>query len=196
MFLEKLVRVIRAIVDPIARWMNFISVGVLVVMIFFVAVDVIGRYAFERPLQSSYEGVQLMMVLVFSFGISYTQRKKGHVAVDMLVNRFGRRSQAITDLFVNLLCLVFLSVLTWQTLVKAGADFRTGESSLGKIGGLFYVPIYPFYYMVSLTIGVLALTFLLEFLISVVRVFIRPDFDSEAPPPVIGDISVDKLVKQ
>jgi TRAP-type C4-dicarboxylate transport system permease small subunit len=196
MFLERVVRILQKIVDPIARWMNFVSVGVLMVMIFFVAVDVIGRYAFEHPLESSYEGVQLMMVFVFAFGIAYTQRKKGHVAVDMLVNRFGQKAQAITDLLASLLCLGFLSILTWQTLVKARADLLTNESTLGKIGGISYIPIYPFYYMVSLTVGVLALTFLLEFLISVVRLSVRPDFGSEPPPAVAGDISVDKLVKQ
>jgi TRAP-type C4-dicarboxylate transport system permease small subunit len=195
MRLEKIVRILENIANPISRWMNFISVGVLMIMIFFVAIDVIGRYVFSRPLESSYEGVMLMMVFVFAFGISYTQRKKGHVAVDMLVNRFGQRAQAVNDIIVNFVCLSFLSVLTWQTLVKARTDWLSGESSLGKIGGLAYVPIAPFYYMVALTIAVLTLTFLIEFLISLAKFKQNRDLSLQQPPAVIGDISTDKVMK-
>jgi TRAP-type C4-dicarboxylate transport system permease small subunit len=195
MGLGKVVRILEHIVDPISKWMNYISVFVLMIMIFFVAVDVIGRYLFEHPLESSYEGVMLMMVMVFAFGIAYTQRKKGHVAVDMLVNRFGPKAQAVTDIIVNFICLGFLSILTWQSLVKAQADFVTKESSLGRIGGIAYVPIYPFYFLVSLTLTVLTLVFLVDFLVSIARLSGYKDLNTQAKAEVLSGSPADRVVK-
>ena len=59
-----------------------------------VCVDVAGRYLFNSPLKWSYDFIQLyLMGVAFFFALSDTLRRNHHVNVDILYNRFGRRTQ-------------------------------------------------------------------------------------------------------
>jgi len=169
MWLDKTAHILERVVDPISRWLNIVAVSVLMVMIFFVTADVFLRYGFSRPIESSYEAVELMMVFVFAFGIAYTQRQKGHVSVDMLVSRFNARTQAVVDSIVYFLSLGFLSILTWQALVRARVVWLVGDVSVGKITGIAHVSFAPFNYMVALACAALSLVLLAEFFISLAK---------------------------
>ena len=169
MWLDAIAHFLERLTSPLAKWLNLIAVGVLLLMVFFVTADVFLRYGFNHPIEGSYETVELMMVFVFAFGIAYTQKHKGHVAVDMLVSRFSVRTQAVVDSIIYFIGLIFLSVLTWQALVRARVVWLANEISFGKIAGISSVPFAPFYYMVALTCLALCIAFLADFFTSLAK---------------------------
>lgn len=151
-------------ISGLSSLFNLIGVCVLMVMMFLVAVDVFLRYAFNAPLAGTYEAVELMMAVVFCFGIGYTQRHKGHVAVDMFTSRLRGRSRAALGGAVSLVSLALFAMMTWQSFVKAGVALRSGETSYGGVGPFGHVAMYPFIYLTSAA----CLVFCLELLVNLV----------------------------
>ena len=139
------------------------------VMVFFVAWDVFMRYAFNFPMESSYEIVEFMMAFVFVFGIAYTQRHKGHVVVSLVVSRFTEKAQAVIDSVVYFISLGFFCLLTWQAFVKAGVSRLMGEVSYGAIGPFGHMPIAPFFYAVASACVVLSMVLLVDFFTSLAK---------------------------
>ncbi len=90
-----------------------------------VCVDVAGRYLFNSPLKWSYDFIQLyLMGVAFFFALSDTLRRNHHVNVDILYNRFGRRTQLFwTAVGWSLSAVLFLVILvliartTWENWV-------------------------------------------------------------------------------
>ena len=74
-----------------------ISMGILSVVMFLGAADVIGRYSLDVPIKGAYEFSQAMLAAVILFSWAYVQSKKGHVSIDLLVVRLPHRVQAAID---------------------------------------------------------------------------------------------------
>lgn len=166
---SKVAHLLEKTVHEISRVFNGIGVGILMLMMFFVAADVCLRYLFNSPIMGAYEAIELMMAFVFCFGIAYTQKHKSHVAVSVLVSRFGKRKQAIIDSLVYLLSFGICSLLTWQTFLKARVAWLSGETTYGAIGPFEHVPIFPFVYPVGAACSVLCLELLVDFFVSLTK---------------------------
>jgi TRAP-type C4-dicarboxylate transport system permease small subunit len=102
--------------------------------------------------------------IVTAFALGYTQLKRTHVAVDILVLRFSKRTQSVLNGINALICMVFFAVVAWQ-IAKYGATlWRTGE-----VTETLRIVYYPFTYGVALGCAVLSLVFLTDFLKCVVQ---------------------------
>lgn len=175
--LGKVIRSLEWFIEPISRWLNYISVVFLLLMVLFITTDVFLRYALNRPIEGSYEVIELMMIFAVAFGAAYTQRRKGHVTVDMLVSRFKEKSQAVNDTIIYFICLIFLVVLTWMAATRARAVWIAGDITIGKLAGVISLPVGPFNYLVALALAVLSVAILLDFLVSLgkaVKKWIQP----------------------
>lgn len=76
----------------------------------------------------------LFAVMVVLAG-SYAMRQNGHVRVDFVFDRLGRRGRAAVDLVGHLICLIPFSVLVvWLSLDFVELAYRSGEES--DYGGL------------------------------------------------------------
>ena len=70
MWLKKTADLINLITRPIVRLLKSIAMGILLIMMFLTAMDVIFRYMFNRPITGSYELIEFMMAILVSFGIA------------------------------------------------------------------------------------------------------------------------------
>jgi TRAP-type C4-dicarboxylate transport system permease small subunit len=139
------------------------------VIMFLVAVDVCLRYLFNSPLEGAYEAVELMMAIMFCYGIAYTQRQKGHVAVNLVVSRLRDRNRAIVSSIVSFISLVLFALFTWQSFLKGVGSLRTGETTFGGVLSLGQVAQYPFVFMTSAACLTLCLELLVDFFVSLKR---------------------------
>jgi TRAP-type C4-dicarboxylate transport system permease small subunit len=130
-------------------------------MMVLVATDVLLRYLFSSPIEGTYEAIELMMAVVFCYGIAYTQRQKGHVSVNLITCRLSKRKQAFIKSFVSAISLGLFVLITWQSFLKAKVTFDSGETTYGGVGPFGHVPISPFVYLTSAA----CLTFCLELLV-------------------------------
>jgi TRAP-type C4-dicarboxylate transport system permease small subunit len=163
-----LVRRIASFLDhfilAISRFFNIIGVTILLVMMFLVATDVLLRYIFNSPIEGAYEAIELMMAVVFCYGIAYTQRQKGHVSVNLITFRLSEKKQAIIKSFVSAISLGLFVLMTWQSFLKANVTFDSGETTYGGVGPFGHIPISPFVYLTSAA----CLAFCLELLVDLV----------------------------
>lgn len=148
----------------ISRLLNTIGVTVLLVMMFLVAIDVLLRYIFNRPIEGAYEAIEMMMAVVFCYGIAYTQRQKGHVSVNLITAKLSNKKRDIVKSFVSAISLGLFVLMTWQSFLKATVTYHSGETTYGGVGPFGHIPIFPFVYLTS----VACVAFCLELLVDLV----------------------------
>ncbi|MBW1800264.1 MAG: TRAP transporter small permease [Deltaproteobacteria bacterium] len=153
----------------ISRVFNTIGVTILMLMMFLVTVDVCLRYIFNAPIEGVYEAVEFMMAVVFCYGIAYTQRHKGHVAVNVLTTRLSDRNQAVMSSVVSLISFVLFALMTWQSFLKAGESMHMGETSIGGIGPFGQIATFPFMYLTSAACLAFCLELLFDFFVSIIK---------------------------
>ncbi len=73
-------------------WVAFIG---LLLMILTVLIDVFGRYLFNSPLIGGMELVQMFMGSLGGTAILYCAMKGGHVAIDVIFNKFPAHTRRI-----------------------------------------------------------------------------------------------------
>jgi len=129
-----------------------------VVMIVLTCANIISRLVWV-PIIGTFEMMGYFGAIVTAFALGYTQLKKGHIAVDVLVNTFSERVRKILTLVNNFICCLFFVLAAWQLAVKAGTLMETGE-----VTETLQVIYYPFTYAVAFGCLVLSLTLMTDLL--------------------------------
>ena len=135
---------------------------VLAMMIFLTCANVFIRTVWV-PIKGTYELMGYFGAVITALALGYTQVRQGHIAVDILVVRFSKRTQRILNAVNNLICMVFFALVAWRIAQYATTLLRTGE-----VTETLRIAYYPFTYSVSLGCAVLALVGLTEFLKSLI----------------------------
>ena len=133
----------------------------LVAMIAITGLNIVLRL-FWLPLRGTFELMGYFGAVVTAFALGYTQIKRGHIAVDILVLRFSDKTQKILHAVNHLVCMAFFVIVTWQVFKYATTLRETGE-----VTETLQIVYYPFTYAVALGCLILAFTFLVDFLKSI-----------------------------
>jgi len=123
-----------------------------------------------RPIPGTYELMGLCGAVVGAFALGYTQVKRGHIAVTILVDRFSGTTKTVLTALNHAICLVFFSLIAWKIWGKADILRNTGE-----VTETLRIIYHPFTYGVAIGCAALALVYFRE-LISV----LRPDRENGA----------------
>lgn len=149
-FLEKVSRHI----NRIFLW----AAGIfLVAMILLTCANIFSRWIWA-PIRGTFELMGFFSALVTAFVLGYTQMKKAHISVDILVNRFSPAVRRILNAANSLICTIFFAVAGWQ-IAKWGATLRR----TGEVTETLRIIYYPFTYGVGLGCFLLALVLLVDF---------------------------------
>lgn len=150
------------ILDKINRFLNQILIWVagvfLVGMISLTCANIFLRLVWV-PVKGVFELMGFFGAIITAFALGYTQIKKGHISVDVLVNRFSGKTKAILNAINYFICMIFFAVAGWQMVVWASTLRRTGE--LTETLRIIY---YPFTYAVAFGCLVLALVLMVDLL--------------------------------
>ena len=130
----------------------------LTVMILMTCANIFLRVVWV-PLKGTYELMGYFGALVTAFALGYTQMKKAHIAVDVLVTLFKPKVQLILQGINSLICAIFFSIAGWQLSQYATTLWKTGE-----VTETLLIAYYPFAYGVAGGCLLLALVMLVEFL--------------------------------
>jgi len=105
--------------DRVLRGFLWIGVVLLLAMIVMTTIHGIGRYLFKSPIPGSIELSCYMLVTFVFFMSGYTMVQRRFITVEFVVDKFGKRGQAITDLVSFIICLLFEALALWQSFVQA-----------------------------------------------------------------------------
>lgn len=134
----------------------------LVAMILLTCTNIFLRLVWV-PVKGTFELMGFFGAITTAFALGYTQIKKGHIAVDLLILSFSHKTRRVLTFINSLICMVFFAFVSWQIAKYAGI-LRTS----GEVTETLRFAYYPFTYAVAVGCGVLALVFLTEFLKSLI----------------------------
>ncbi|MBU2026730.1 MAG: TRAP transporter small permease [Proteobacteria bacterium] len=147
----------------VSRGFNVVAGAAVILMMVLTCADVVLRLL-RQPITGTYEIVGFLGTVIVSFSLAFTSLEKGHIAVEILVEKLPRRMQVGIEAVTSLIGAALFSLITWQSLVYA-ADIRQS----GEVSVTLTMPIYPFIYGIAAGSGLLCLVLLSECLRSAVR---------------------------
>jgi len=147
------------------RGLTFVA-GLFLIAMMLVTVGEMVFRMFGKPMAGTIEIIAWLAAVTTAFALGYTQIHQGHVAIDLFVNRFSRRTRAMVDMLVSLASAVLFIIITWHVFEHAGVLKRTGSLS-----ETMKVIVYPWVYLVSLGCGGLATVLLADFVKSCRQAF-------------------------
>lgn len=164
-------RFARFLVNSVAYlgWLQVAVVAIaLVVLVASIFYAVFMRYLLHSPPAWSIEVPSFMLMVFSALGLSYTQKQRGHVRVDMLVTRLPPRGRAIFDLIAYVLFLVYGAIL-----------FRAGWFNVAEFVGVHkvsmdvHIPLVFIGVLVPIGIGALCLQLLVDIGQTIPRLYKR-----------------------
>lgn len=145
--------------DTVSRFVNGIGSAAILGMVLLMAVNVILRYVFGRPIKGTVELEEFMLVVVVFLGLAYTAVQKRHVRIDFIISRFSRGTQAFVNSLTSLLSVVLCLLMVWR-----GVIWTQGNWAHQNISVLLHIPIYIFAGVAVFGCLLLLLVLLSEFL--------------------------------
>ena len=150
------------VLDRVSRVLNralMVVGGVLLVgMILLTCANITLRLVWV-PVKGTFELMGFFGAIVTAFALGYTQIKKGHIAIDIVVMQFSPTTQCILRGVNYLVCASFFGLAAWRMAQWATTLWKTGE-----VTETLRVIFYPFTYGVSFGCFVLALVLVVDFL--------------------------------
>lgn len=158
----KMIR-LEAIINTLNRWLNWVAGGLLVALMLITVFNIIMREVYV-PFGGTAEVVGWLAALVAAFALGYTQIRRAHTSVDILMLRLPPRAQSIIDSIMFFIGTALFGVATWQ-IVKLASHYW----ELGSVSETLYIIFFPFIYTVALGCAFLCLVLLLDFLKSLAQ---------------------------
>ena len=138
---------------------NMVASAALVAMMLLTCSDVFMRYLFNSPITGTYDLVGLLGAVLASFAMPYTMLKKGHVAVEILIQSLSRGKQLVIETFTHLLGISLFLVLVWQAILLS-RDMKAA----GEVTPTLLLPFYPILYCMAVCFFGLCLAILVNLL--------------------------------
>ena len=114
---------------------------------------------FHIPFRGTYEIVSFLGAIGVAFALASTQKRKGHIVVDILSSRYSRPVRRFVDALSAAISSLFFGIVAWQVSLWG---MRIAAS--GEVSETLKVIYYPFVFCVAAGFGLLALTCLMELL--------------------------------
>ncbi len=134
-----------------------IGATMLALMMFLTVMDVVLRGLFNRPLSGAFELVEYMMAIMVPFSITYCAEQNGHIAVDLIMDRFSKKIQRATGAFVTFATLTFVILIAWQNVL-----YFMEVKGFQVTSSVLLIPTYPFVIPIFIAFGVFALILVVQ----------------------------------
>ena len=109
--------------------------------------------------RGAYETVGFLGAIVIAFALGYTQKRKDHIVVDILTDKFPKRVNRVLDGINYFITTIFFAIVSWQVFVWGLKISKSGE-----VSETLKIVFHPFVYSVSLGFAVFSLTLIIDFL--------------------------------
>jgi TRAP-type C4-dicarboxylate transport system permease small subunit len=93
--------------------------AILLAMMLLTAVDVVGRYVFNRPVRGAFEVTELMLVVLIFAGLPLVSYAEEHAVMDFVDRLLAPRARIRLERAVQAVCAAFMLLLAWLTWLKA-----------------------------------------------------------------------------
>lgn len=178
------------IVTGLSRFLDKIAGFCMVTVMVLVVSNILLRAVFHHPILGTYEYVVFLTAAMIGLSLAYCAVQNAHIAVSFVVDRFPLRLQAVVDVVMNVVNLLFWALCAWQV-----AKYARTLAASGVVSPTSQIPFYPFIYLVAFGLSVLCLVILLKVIESVKQVVLIPSFTHMAEK-VKSSESIQKAASQ
>jgi TRAP-type C4-dicarboxylate transport system permease small subunit len=157
----------------LSDWMNdacMVAGGITLVLMMSVACLNMILRLWGTPISATYEIVGYLGAVTVALPFGYAQRKRSHIAVDILSGRFPSAVRSVILTVSLLLGIGFFFVAAWQVGVHANTLWSTGE-----VSETLRIKYYPFTYAVAAACAIMAFSLFVELL----ELFFPPQEDAK-----------------
>lgn len=151
-----MIRSIGKTLDWAASVFNGLSAAAVVFIMLLTCADVALRF-FGRPIPGTYELVGYLGAVIAASALARTSVERGHIAVEMLVDRLPGRPRSLVEGLGSLAGAALFGLLSWQNRVYAADLMESGDVSL-TLG----MPTWPIVYAVGAGTALLTAILLLD----------------------------------
>lgn len=147
---------------PIGKLISRLSAGasgvagiLVILLVSHVALDVVMRYVFETPLNATILYVSAFYMVAISFlPLALVEEKDGHIAVELLAEKFPDRIQTMLSWVALVLTVIVTATVAVRTGQEAMTKYATGAYSI-EAGGKIIT--WPTYFFLPVGFGLMAL---------------------------------------
>lgn len=138
--------------------LSYIGAAALTFMMLLTVADVILR-AGGRPILGTYEIVSFSLAIVIGFTIPKVSLDRGHVFMEIVLDKVSKRNKAILNTFTRLLCLILFAIVGYN-LFLIGNELITS----GEVSSTLKLPFYPIAYGVGVCCFIECFVFIFDIL--------------------------------
>ncbi len=136
-------------------------------MMLHISVDVAGRTIFNHPFSGTTEIVSAYyMVAAAYLPWAWIARGNNHIQVELFARLLPAKVNALLEPAVQLLTMLYVSVFTWETFIRAQHQTEAGE--VWQAGTVF-IPVWPSRWLLPLAGGLMVLYMLVRFVRDLTR---------------------------
>lgn len=111
------------------RLLAAVAALMIALLIAVTCIDVIGRYALNRPFGGAYELTQMLLAALVFVALPLTSADGGHVEVDLALHLFPRPVQRLLGRLAGLISALVLAYFAWRLILIGIAQIHEGTRS-------------------------------------------------------------------
>jgi len=133
--------------------------GVAVLALMLLATGNVTLRIFHIPFRGTYEIVSFLGAIVISFALGYTLKKRDHIVVDIISDKFPESLKKVIDIFADICIAVFFAIVAWQMYVWGMKIWDENE-----VSETLKIVYYPFVFACALGFAAISVSALVDFL--------------------------------
>lgn len=144
----------------------YVSYAAVIAATLLTVVDVVLRKLFNSAVFGAYELVEFLMVCTVFASFAYTQTRKGHIRVSMFIKKMPRRLAMILYSINELVATAIVCAVTYAAYIQIGYAMKKN-----LISANLSIPLYPFYAIEMICMGLFAVVLLCDAIFSIMGIF-------------------------
>ncbi len=139
----------------LGRWLEtalgVVSATVLFAMMLVTAIDVAGRYVFNRPLAGGFELTEMMLAALIYCGLPLVSKRREHIVIDTFDPFMARSLKRALDMIAEVVCTLAIGGIGWLIFRRAARVADYGDTT-----AVLKLPLAPVAYLMATMLVVTA----------------------------------------
>jgi TRAP-type transport system small permease protein len=138
------------------RSLGVTSAVVLFAMMMVTAVDVAGRYLFNKPIAGGFELTEILLAALIYCGLPLVSARREHIVIDTFDPLFSPRLKRGLDMIAEVVCAIGLAGVGFLIFLRANRVAEYGDTT-----SVLKLPLAPVVYLMAAMITIAAVIHLL-----------------------------------
>lgn len=143
---------LKSLTDKLEAALGAASAVVLFAMMLITAIDVIGRYLFNKPLAGGFELTEMMLAALIYCGLPLVSKRREHIVIDTFDTFMSRDVKRFFDVLADIVCFLTLGGIGYLIFRRAVRVAEYGDTT-----SVLKLPLAPLAYAMGTMIVIAAL---------------------------------------